>query len=687
MGKVLQFLKEAWDWLKDLAGVLKPCRFSVIMLGLVLLFFLLTEPGEDLLRSLAEVKSNSFGSLAIFFGAMIIWALNAWYWARVMLRFRFDVPSDNDPKREKRRSNMRKHVPRILGLLAFIAVGTAFYKASTVYGHADKERFTLYLLMATSIVLAATFYGFTAVRRKVVDRIRTKSKGPRDAFTTNYVPTLGSFRELSKGSLLSLTLSMTLAFVLFLLFWLLPQSAPFFGSAAIVLLAAATWIPFGSMLVYGGSVYKFPVITLIFILLVVFSFTNDNHTVRTIAGYKPNTKTVQEDFKQWLTVSMDKWPKGKKQPVFVVAAEGGGIRAAYWTGMVLAALQDHNPEFADHIYAISGVSGGSLGAAVFTALVKEQQLGRISLSTKDSLIGPMQSRAHAVLSDDFLAPATAYILYPDLVQWFLPVSVPWFDRSHAIEGAWEKSWAKQMKSTALSDGFQQLWDDRGGRLPALFLNSTWVESGKRAIASNFKIDGETFNDAVDLFDTLGAEMRLSSAVHNSARFTYVSPAGTIKTKMGVWGHLVDGGYFDNSGGSTAAEILGAMEEAAPELWKRITPVVIMITNDPRLDDGKNPRPDSFMNEIMSPIRTFFNTRPARASYSRSALNNWAYQEKGIYLQVGLDDVKGPLPLSWVLSDVAKKTMQDHLDQLLNKLPGKRLDPVNVDDLEMLERKL
>jgi predicted acylesterase/phospholipase RssA len=684
--KILHFLKNAWEWLKDLAAVFKPCRFSAIMLGLVLLFFLFTEPGEDLLRSLAELERKALITHVIFFCAMIIWALNAWYWARVMLRFRFDEPEDDDPDREKRRLAMRKHVPRVLGVLAFLAVGLAFGKASIAYEGYNHTHITLYLLMATCITLAAMFYGFTAVRHKIVNKVRFKKRLQAALPVDPYISSLGSYRQLEKASLISLALSMILAVILFLLFLFLPEFAVVFGAAAIVLLAAATWIPFGSMLVYAGSSYKFPVITVVLALLFLFSFTNDNHTVRTMPGSTSNKITVKQDYKRWLSAKLENWPKGSKQPVFIVATEGGGIRAAYWTGIVLAALQDLNPEFADHIYAISGVSGGSLGAAVFTALVKEQHRGRI-VGSPVSHSGPLQSYAHTILSADFLAPTAAYILYPDLFQRFLPFPVPWFDRSRAIEGAWENSWQKQSKSTCLSDGFHSLWDDGGGRLPALFLNSTWVESGKRVIASNLKIDDETFSDAVDIFDTIKAEMRLSSAVHNSARFTYVSPAGTIKTPKGVWGHLVDGGYFDNSGASTAVEILDVMEAATPELWGKITPVVIMITNDPRLNDAKTPAPYSFMNELMSPVRTFFNTRPARAGYSRAALYNWACQKNGIYLPIGLQDADGPLPMSWVLSDVAKKTMQKHLDQLLNKSTGKLIDPVNVIDLEMLEDKL
>ena len=66
---------------------------------------------------------------------------------------------------------------------------------------------------------------------------------------------------------------------------------------------------------------------------------------------------------------------GETHPLYIVATEGGGIRAAYWTAAVLGEIQDKNPNFAAHLFAISGVSGGSLGAAVFEALLAEPNLG------------------------------------------------------------------------------------------------------------------------------------------------------------------------------------------------------------------------------------------------------------------------------------------------------------------------
>ena len=61
---------------------------------------------------------------------------------------------------------------------------------------------------------------------------------------------------------------------------------------------------------------------------------------------------------------------GRRYPVYVVAAEGGGIYAALHAASALGGLQDRCPAFADHLFAISSVSGGSLGAATFAAGLK-----------------------------------------------------------------------------------------------------------------------------------------------------------------------------------------------------------------------------------------------------------------------------------------------------------------------------
>src|SRR5437763_8070781 len=59
--------------------------------------------------------------------------------------------------------------------------------------------------------------------------------------------------------------------------------------------------------------------------------------------------------------------------------------------------------------------------------------------------------------------------------------------------------------------------------------------------------------------------RSSTAAHLSARFTYVSPAGSLRkrSEKEIAAHVVDGAYFENSGTATALEIRS--EEHTSEL--------------------------------------------------------------------------------------------------------------------------
>ncbi len=712
-GVVLKVSQSLWERAKDLGAILKLCRFSVIMLLFGLAFLLLVPQGQDVLRDLAEWQHEKFRAavkLGFFFIALVLWAINSWYWARVMLRFPFDEPQSLSPSREGWRRFLRKHIPRLLGLSAFVVVAVAFFSASKAYGESDILNVgqTLNFLGYTCLVLGGLFYLGTILRRKISSALYQRLMGMKltdhgvfraatavfnvDTGEQDFSAELHSMWNIEPNSRLALGTSLFISLVLFLLFYLWPVAAAFFGAATIVLLAVSCWIPLGSMAVHATNLARVPILSFLVLSLLLFSFWNDNHAIGTFPAADPvadivEKPTVEKHFSEWLQQRLERWPGEAPHPVFVVAAEGGGIRAAYWSGIVLAALQDLNPDFADHVYAISGVSGGSLGGSVFDALLREGQDGKVLSCGESESFGPMQSCAHEVLSADFLAPTVAYMLYPDLLQRFLPFSVPSFDRARALETAWEKGWEKQLHNRRFAASFHNLWRQGGESLPSLFLNSTWVETGKRVIISNLKIDENTFTDALDFFDINGAEVPLSSAVHNSARFTYVSPAGTVRTPDGKdWGHLVDGGYFENSWAATAYEVLAAMKKGVgAKRWSRILPVVIMISNDPKLMKSEDPGPRQFLNELLSPVATLFSTRNARASYSRVALRSLVEQQnrnKGLYLSFALREGQGPLPLGWVLSDVAKQTMQKQLVDYLKVLD----DPLDERALRLAAQK-
>jgi hypothetical protein len=209
----------------------------------------------------------------------------------------------------------------------------------------------------------------------------------------------------------------------------------------------------------------------------------------------------------------------------MVAAEGGGLRAAYWTNKVLRQLEiDSDGNFSRHVFAISGVSGGALGAATFVASKSANQPD------------PTGVLADSFLSSDFLSPTLAGLLFPDFLQRFLPFRVQRFDRARAFEQAAESSWRR----TFGNDQFQKnilelpLKIPGGGRLPNLFFNSTNVESGKRFITSTIQLPEIDQGDSYYAFDPKAlfhiTGMPLSTAVNLAARFPYISPHGVVMSE-------------------------------------------------------------------------------------------------------------------------------------------------------------
>ena len=129
--------------------------------------------------------------------------------------------------------------------------------------------------------------------------------------------------------------------------------------------------------------------TKLMLAVVLFSLWNDNHRVRTL-NESPELEATREDLRDALSTWLNRQQyrlvnSEDRYPLYIVNAEGGGIRAAYWTATVLGKIQKDNPCFADQLFALSGVSGGSLGSAVFVALLGEhvatgfvgQLLGRL----------------------------------------------------------------------------------------------------------------------------------------------------------------------------------------------------------------------------------------------------------------------------------------------------------------------
>lgn len=639
----MRWLQKLWHAVSEPFRFLSPIRFVVVPLVLLAWGLISAAEGQDAVRAIIEMdpRCPDWGLVALFCATVTATALQAWYWSRQMLRIDFPVHGTGDgdapaaaaagtakatPARSRRElaerfPRMERHTPRLLGVAVYLVAIAALARAAynSYSGEWDYTTFVAAVAVGTLLALLVAFVVFVWMRRRALDR------QPRRVATRH------DLGPITRGILYT-----TVAAAVLFVVWtaVSPLTAGIvLPTPSLLMLTAALWMGLGSFLVAVFDQHRVPIVLTFLPLALVFSCFNDNHAVRTLerdeGGGDPAARlTFDATFEQWYAKLTAKYPHEATHPVFVVATEGGGIRAAYWTAAVLTAIQDQAPQFADHLFAISSVSGGSLGATLFTALLADPQ--RASAvdhcdATDDAEMGrSLRFAAQQALSYDFLAPTLASLLNADFVQRFLPIGfIP--DRAKALETGWERGYRRHVRTGGgeendfFAGSFLKMYADRADLLlPSLFLNGTSVEVGNRVIASNVDLTDGAIPDTVDLFHRLGRDMRLSTAAHNSARFTYISPAGSVYGTDGdLLSHVVDGGYFENSGAQTANDVIDRLAAIEKRGGKPFAVHLVLIrfqqveADECKVEPDEPTPPERFAAEALSPLRALLDTRGAR----------------------------------------------------------------------------
>lgn len=273
----------------------------------------------------------------------------------------------------------------------------------------------------------------------------------------------------------------------------------------------------------------------------------------------------------------------KAERITLVSAEGGGIRAAYWTAMMLSEMDvATNGRFSPRVFTLSGVSGGSLGVASWLAA---SELKDLSPSDKRKVLSKF-------LSSDFLSPVIEGFFFLDIPRAVLGRLWPKASRAQVFESALASQWQAIGGTDFFYRPIRALCVRTNGLPPAVFLNATDVLSGTFFSVTPTGLETGQEDPGVRPPETLAAftsssidDASLAQAVHISARFPYLAPAAPIgvgeggdpsddfapfssKLNESHWVHarvLVDGGYFDNTGLSPTAVVLRELRRQRQEL--------------------------------------------------------------------------------------------------------------------------
>ncbi|NSY41863.1 hypothetical protein [Agrobacterium tumefaciens] len=443
---------------------------------------------------------------------------------------------------------------------------------------------------------------------------------------------------------------------------------------------------FCSLLTRAQARHKVPFLSVLAVSAIVASLLNlnDNHAVRFIdvadpngnkhaAPYRPRPQ-LGPSFIAWLNSRPPEHVQkfnNRPYPVYVVAAQGGGIYAANLSGLFLARLYDRCPAIRHHLFAVSAVSGGSVGAGFLAGLLNQPDVlppndsCQLGTGQAEPIKGPIERKMERLLQTDFLSPAIAGLLFPDFLQRLIPYPIDSFDRARAFEAAVEQAWTSVVGTSPnpLREPFMEHWKANGSG-PMLMLNTTVVETGRQLAISPVELSGVGWSSRVGSFHSVyripeTRDLPLSTAMGLSARFPLIMPAGLVNTPFGT-NRLVDGGYFENSGVETAMDMVGQLRESlctsaetaecvekttAPGVKPRLFRFHIFVLTDYDYFLGLPPRRDADgLNELLSPLRAMLNARDARGQLAVTRIPDSIVQHN-----IVLSHRIYGLPLGWWIS--------------------------------------
>lgn len=312
-----------------------------------------------------------------------------------------------------------------------------------------------------------------------------------------------------------------------------------------------------------------------------------------------------------LKAALNTWARARRDlsdgasqrlPLIIVAAEGGASRAAVWLLGAMRMLDTQtNGGFGRHVFALSGVSGGSLGAATYLRMLRAKGKNDGSLAWEDP---DVRLSLKSIATRDLLSASISTYFLSDMFGSLVGPAWTWSgvpDRNAALETTFDAMWEESggfRLPPDVSAGFLGVRTDPPGissksteMLPHLMLNGTDVTSGKRIITSSIRLtsDHDLFPDSGDFIRLVSRDIDLATSVTNSARFPFVSPAGQFLSPTEARDYqIIDGGYFENYGARTAWELARAIEDinaADPSL--QVVPIIVIVSND--LDADQPPR--------------------------------------------------------------------------------------------------
>jgi hypothetical protein len=466
---------------------------------------------------------------------------------------------------------------------------------------------------------------------------------------------------------------------------------------------------------------RVPVVLLLTAWAVIAFMVADErvHQARTIASPYP-PEGIEDAVARWL--DREAIGADEQVPMVLVAASGGGAKAAYWTDLVLDCVfgsgvpspdsgecnPAQGPDRFGRVFLTSSVSGGSVGVH---HLIRRRDADDLWVE--------------AAAGSEVLSPVVAWGLLHDLPLFMLGAETDprrcdedASCRLHADRALVQEAAVAGLEDTIVPPEDEEgLIGSAGGRLPVTVFNGALDGADGRVLLSPLSLapprprnpacptppTGEPGAGSVDGHDVLNLhkpgstayvprppyyDVPLVTAAVLSARFPVVAPAarlGDSQPPEGTRGckppptlppvQIRDGGYVENSGLLTITELLPAVADAV-ETWKssrgredqEVPLIVVSIDDDPAVVDGnpelgETPRDNLGISKRAGPG---YLTRLARDRLESCQYPNVTYVRISPPPRIGAQAATG-----WELSETTRD--EDLVAALRERAAGARVE--------------
>jgi hypothetical protein len=715
-------------------SLIRTARVSYAFQALVAAGLLLPPQMRDMLAALTE--TNDIGTWAAFPASIAVFGFLSWYWARATIAARFDLPDTTHCWDDAVDAGRQGHRPFIRHAPLHI-VPQAPIPIAGVTGLLLAWQSGAFVLGLTTLVSLLLVWLAVNRRQKLRAWLRRRFRPDWDRADERLPLENARLRSTYSIRLWLQRVPYRLAKVL--------QRAPSgvwpaslllaFSMVTFTVTALASWFPatalndprnliwtvwhgptpvlLGCALMIGPfSVLSFvldglrlsiwirdaplglerpPVILTLLAAGVIFPHAVSLHAIRTVGTAMPARPTLAEHWAAWQAAC------GPATRPVIVAISGGAARAALWGSAVLAQIdavgqtEPHAGQGAA-LYAISTVSGGSLGAATYLSARAAAGIDPSRFGHPDACRLPaaraaaFERYAKALDSADAIGPLLAGFVLSDvprgLFGWLpamLGAPMRGGDRAASIERAFEANADRAAQSAGLAavkldQPFLRL---AGAGMPLWLAQATERDTGGRVLISAVRAradgGGEAadwpFEGASDLLAQLNADVPISTAINATARFPFLEPSGTApaadRADRGL--ALIDGGYYDQSGLETALELAGWLRQHGAD------PILVAATGSGygnglgiqavaapsdvivRCGGGDfrpdQPPPISMASDALAPLIGLYQARAGHVdALLRRARAEWcAPRQAFFHFYLGARGAE-PVPLNWVLSD-------------------------------------